>query len=82
MLGLIVLFTVFLGLVGALVLLNSLQKRWSSSSQAAQPLSERVKEWLDTRGLHLPTASEIIPLLNQELVTALQTQEKVKKLTV
>lgn len=86
MLSLVVLFSVFLGLVGALVLLNSLQKKWSSasSSQAATQLllSDKVKNWLDTRGLETPTPHQIIPLLNQELVTWLQAQERVSRVFI
>ena len=78
MLSLVVLFTVFLGLVGVLILLNELQKKWNTASTLApQLLREKVERWLESCHLHAPTPSELLPVINQRLTEWLQAEERV-----
>lgn len=77
MLSLVVLFTVFLGLVGALVFLNHLQNKWSEGrASAPKHLRTRVDSWLVSRELHAPTSTEFISVLNKQLISLLQTREE------
>ncbi len=77
MFSLVVLFTVFLGLVGVFVFLQEL-KKWNNRAtvQGPQLLRTKVDAWLESHGLHSPTASEVIPLLNQRLLSWIQTAEE------
>ena len=79
MFSLVVLFTMFVGLVGVLVLLQKLQNKWNSSATTVG-LMDKCDGWLNSHGLHSPTANEIIHLLNQKLLSWIHTtEEKVRE---
>ena len=75
MLALVVLFTIFVGLVGLLAAIGECQKRRRGSAEkkresAGRERLARVKGWLTGRGLDVPSVGQIISLLNGSLQQA------------
>ena len=75
MLALVVLFTIFIGLVGLLAAIGECQKRRRSSvekrrDRASRETLARVKGWLTGHGLDVPSGGQIMALLNNSLKQA------------
>jgi len=78
MLSLVVLFTVFVGLVGVLTLLTALQNKWKKhKAQAPRLLKTQIENWLHSNQLHLPTPRELIPVFNERLREWLEQEQTV-----
>ena len=72
MLALVVLFTIFVGLVGLLAAIGECQKRRRSSAEkrregVVKETLARVKGWLAGHGLDVPSGGQIMALLNSSL---------------
>lgn len=75
MLALVLLFTIFVGLVGLLAAIGECQKRRRSSAEKkresrARETLARVKGWLTEHGLEIPSEQQIVALLNSSLQQA------------
>jgi hypothetical protein len=81
MFALVVLFTIFVGLVGLLAVIGECQKRRHSSAEKRREREmretlARVKGWLSGRGLDVPSVDQVMTLLNSSLQ---QAPSKVRK---
>ena len=75
MLAIVVLFTIFIGLVGLLATIGECQKRRRSSAEkkrekALRERLARVKGWLSGHGLDVPSGGQVMALLNTSLKQA------------
>ncbi len=75
MFALVVLFTIFVGLVGLLAVVGECQKRRRSSAEKRREREmretlARVKGWLSGRGLDVPSVNQVMTLLNSSLQQA------------
>lgn len=68
MLSVVVLLTVFLGLVGVLVLLSELQRVWQNAHDP-ELLWRKVQDWLEKNDLHLPTPEDVLQVFSDRLST-------------
>lgn len=75
MLAIVVLFTIFIGLVGLLATIGECQKRRRSSAEKKREKAMRerlakVKGWLSGHGLDVPSGGQVMALLNSSLKQA------------
>lgn len=66
MLSLLVLFTVFVGLIGTMVLYNSYRMRAGLRSNKAQAL-QHLQGWLTMAGVAMPTTNSVLAVLNRQV---------------
>ena len=79
MLGLIVLFTVFLGLVGMLIISQEVQRRLAAAGSRAPSENLRSLEaWLAGVGCHLPSAGEVTAVLGRIASRGVQPVNEVR----
>ena len=71
MLVIIVLFTIFVGLVGLLVAIGECQKRYLTSKNRrdlpAEDLLEQLQMWLASHQQDVPNSQQIVAILNYSL---------------
>ena len=77
MLGLVVLFTIFLGLVGVLVVCGEWQrKRSQRAAKSHDPAANllRLTAWLEGKGHSFPSAAMVMRVLNEAAKRKLQSE--------
>lgn len=65
MFSLVVLFTVFLGLVGVLVVVSEWQRKWAARAGDPGINLQLLHDWLFDHDCHAPTPEEVIQMLNR-----------------
>jgi len=65
MFSLVVLFTVFLGLVGVLVVVSEWQRKWAARAGDPGINLQLLHNWLFDHDCHAPTPEEVIQMLNR-----------------
>jgi len=80
MFSLVVLFTVFLGLVGVLVVVSEWQRKWAARAGDPGINLQLLHNWLFDHDCHAPTPEEVIQMLNRAVCKRVHSE--VRKLSV